>query len=266
MKLGVIGAGVVGKATARAFLEHVDEVRVHDCDSSRATHNLLDVLASDLVFVCLPTPQKADGLACDTSVLDDFWYTVMDRDVCFVLRSTVPIGYTRQARARWGLPGIVHSPEFLTARTALVDAQMPAVSIVGGGDGERTYCEQALEALYRERWPHVPVHLMTSDESEAVKLYTNGFGAIKVAAFNELEHDAAKRGLNWQAVRGAMLARGTIHPLHTVVPGHDGYGFSGACLPKDLANLIECQREAGCTPYMTLAAHMRNVEDRKRTK
>ena len=264
MKIGIIGGGTVGRATARAFIEHVDEVRVYDVVKERCTHHPKLVLECDLVFVCLPTPQKQGELTCDVSVIEDFFGKAVDfrREANFVLRSTVPIGTTRKLREKYNLSNLVHSPEFLTARCAVQDAQMPARNIVGiinpnkllqifedaaGWMGE---CGTKLWNLYHSRFPGVPIHIMTSDESEAVKLFQNSFFAVKVAFWNECRALSDKLGMDWERVLKAVLADGRIGHSHTKVPGPDGKrGFSGTCLPKDLANLVQCMKDAGSLTF-----------------
>lgn len=282
MKLGIVGGGVVGRATARAFVEHVDEVRVYDVVAERRTHPLDDVLDCSLVFVCLPTPQKPDSLECDLSRVDSFFEGVSchggnNRETNFVLRSTVPIGTTRRLCEQYGLANLVHSPEFLTARCALVDAQMPARNVIGsplwgkepratamGEDGAG--CYQMLWNLYRRRFPGTMTYTMSSDESEAVKLFQNGFFACKIAYWNEVNALATKLGLDWQRIMDAILADGRICPSHTQVPGPDGrFGYGGTCLPKDLANLVSAFHANHLPPWVTNAALERNASDRQRT-
>ncbi len=280
MKIGIIGGGVVGHATARAFIEHVEEVRIFDIVKEKATHSLGFVLACDVVFVCLPTPKKKDSLECDTTCVEDFLASLPDDCLIqnYVLRSTVPIGFTKKMRERYGLKNLVHSPEFLTARCAVTDAQLPARNIIGVPD-LRYYgrdCEHLqgmpLEALYKKRFPNVPIYEMSSDESEAVKLFQNSFFAVKIAFFNECNQLAEKLGLDWDKVMNAILADGRISPSHTKVPGPDGhYGYGGTCLPKDLASLVTQMTMAGMGGYktngrlLTHTALMNNIEDRKRT-
>jgi UDPglucose 6-dehydrogenase len=92
--------------------------------------------------------------------------------------------------------------------------------------------------IYRERFPATEVMLMTSDESEAVKLIQNSFFAVKVAFWNEARSLADVLKLRWDVVMNGILSDGRISPSHTRVPGPDGKrGFGGECLPKDLASL-----------------------------
>ena len=259
MRIGVVGGGVVGRATARCFMEH-GEVRVYDTMPDRATHSLFDTLDTDLIFVCLPTPQRENN-SCDTSAITNFLGT-SPRELNYVLRSTVPVGYTRTIRDLYKLPNLVHSPEFLTARCAITDAQLPARNIVGYPEYPSPKAWHPVAGLYATRFPGVPIHYMQSDESEAVKLFTNGYGATMVALFNEFYSLCEARGMDWDRVLAGLLSDGRIPHSWTRVPGPDGRrGFGGECLPKDLANLIAC---LGDEAMVTLAAHRRNRHDRER--
>ena len=279
MKVGIVGNGVVGHATARCFIEHVEEVRVYDVVKEKATHTLQDALECDLIFICLPTPAKEDG-SCDVSAIEKFFLEQVDVRLPdnrnYILRSTVPIGTTKRLAQLYNLINLVHSPEFLTARCAVTDAQLPARNIIGDTkarrDGEvMSEAAVLLRDLYQQRFPGVPIHLMTSSESEAVKLFQNSFFAVKVAFFNECQQYAEMMGLNWERVLAAILADGRIAHSHTKVPGPDGkYGFGpdtpNACLPKDIANFATCLANTGLVPTVAMAAIARNGEDRKRAR
>jgi UDPglucose 6-dehydrogenase len=272
VKIGVIGNGVVGGATARSFIEHVEQVYIYDSVKEKSVHDLETLLShSEVIFLCLPTPQVQGSLECDTSVLVSFFDSLLpsDRHKLFVIRSTVPIGFTSRMRKDFGLLNVVHSPEFLTARCAVTDAQIPARNIIGEPRNDRgfpNFAGEMLMRLYTARFPSVYTHLMSSDESEAVKLMQNSFFAVKVAFWNECQQLAKTLGLSWERILQAIIADGRISPSHTKVPGPDGqYGFGGACLPKDIANLITCINRAGLSSYVCEAALDRNeLCDRKR--
>lgn len=260
MKLGIVGGGVVGHATARCFIEYVDDVLVYDVLPERATASLPAALSADIVFVCLPTPAGPNG--CDTSAVEAF-FAAAPKTGNYVLRSTVPIGFTKRMVAQHKLLNLCHSPEFLTARCALTDIQLPSRNIIG--TTAVYYLASKLVALYKRRFPGIQVQVMESCESEAVKLFLNSFFATKVAFFNEIHQLASKLGLHWNTVLAGMLSDGRIAHSHTKVPGPDGsFGFGGTCLPKDLENLMACQREAGLEPCVTFAANFRNKVDRCR--
>jgi len=258
--IGVVGGGTVGRATARAWLEHAREVRVYDVLPQRRTHPLPEVLACDVVFVCLPTPARDGRL--DMGVLRDFFGGVRGSRTTFALRSTVPVGTTVALAVQYDLPNLCHHPEWLTARCALTDAQVPARNVIGEA---RRGGRCALEAALRHRFPSVPLHVMSSGESEAAKLMTNAFFAVKVAFMNEARALCDGWELDWSAVLAAVLADGRISPSHTLVPGPDGRrGFGGACLEKDAAQFAADLEDADDVATVTRAALARNDHDRGR--
>lgn len=278
IRLGIVGGGVVGSATARSYTEHVKEVRVYDVIKERRTHELEHVLECDLIMVCLPTPQVEGLMDCDVRYVEEFFRHAASfhANANFVLRSTVPVGFTRRLADTFGLKNLVHSPEFLTARCANVDAQMPSRNIVGERPMKDmmkmgfiitpmpwTQCGIALRDLYAARWPHVPVEVVPSDMSEFVKLATNSIFAAKVGVFNELYEFCSFRGIDWELAHDLILKDGRIHPSHTQVPGPDGnVGFGGSCLPKDLASLVIQMIEDGVSADALLAVHKANKRRR----
>ncbi len=119
--------------------------------------------------------------------------------------------------------------------------------------------ERTLGDFYLETWPEVPLRLMSSDESEALKLVQNAHSAVEVAFWNEAFSYCLLAGLNYDTILSALLTQGWVLPTHSQVPGPDGRrGFGGSCLPKDLCNLMVCIEKAGGKPVVTLAAEMRN--------
>lgn len=263
MKIGVVGGGTVGRATARCWLEHCDEVRVWDVIKNRRTHSRDEVYKCDIVFICVP------GNAVEEIIRG----VASFQPAALILKSTVPIGTTRRLAEKYDLPNFVHSPEFLTERCALTDVQIPARNIVGDPFPSQQY-RDFFNEFYMQRFPGVPVLWMTSDESEAVKLFTNGFFATKIAYFNEVHALANKLSLDWESIRAGILSDGRIAHSHTQVPGPDGkFGFGGKCLPADLDTLIkhlvgeDLPDAIGSIPgAVCLAARYRNLAlDRKKS-
>ena len=255
-RIGVIGNGVVGNATARCWMEHAT-VKVWDKVPSKCTHDLNTTLDSDVVFICLPSPQKTPTRECDTSIIEDFCNMLAGSapSVTYAIRSTVPVGFTQRMRDQYKLINLVHNPEFLTARCAVTDAQLPARNIIGG----EIITGYDICELYSRRFPGVPLHRVTSNESELIKLGLNSFFAVKIAYFNELRSFADKVGCDWSRVMEGLISDGRIAHSHTRIPGPDGkFGFGGACLPKDLANLIHCMVSAGLDNLVTSSAYTRN--------
>lgn len=278
LKIGVVGGGVVGHATGKAWEGHVAEVLTYDVRPERANALLSEVLRCDLIFVCLPTPQREGSLECNTDALVCFFerLTEQQRQTNLVIKSTVPIGFTRRTAELIGCPNLGHSPEFLTARTAVEDAANPTRNVIGyvqGADGKCkdvlpdgrvTGCPAILSTLYKSRWPSVPLFHLSSDESESVKLAQNAFSAVKVSFFNELHELCVKSKMDFETVRRALLAGGWINPNHTQVPGPDGRcGWGGVCLGKDTSNWVNCCENIGMDPCVATAALNRNKIDRR---
>lgn len=275
--IGIIGNGVVGGALWYAFEDY--DVRVYDIVAARRNTELEETLKADLIFICLPTPMKSN-YACDISAIEGFFYLLkahldlpVDFKKCrYVLRSTVPIGFTKMLKAKFGLRYICHSPEFLTARTAKEDAASPRLNIIGSsGVGLMAHiqddaCRDVYD-LYKERYREAPTYVLSSEDSEAIKLFQNAFSAIKISAFNEFEKLARAYKLSWDDCLQGLLAQGWINPMHTEVPGPDGkYGYGGTCLPKDIANLIYCGQEKQLPMDICRAAVESNKLNRERDK
>jgi UDPglucose 6-dehydrogenase len=258
MKIGVIGGGVTGSATAAAFRGHCDEVRVYDVDPAKCLNSEREVMEADVIFICLPE-----------TVVDAFFQDILtcEKGYNYVLRSTVPVGTTRRLVERYGLPNLVHSPEFLTERTAEEDAKNPRLNVIGvpGAYWKAGSCGLVLRGLYESRFPSVRILGMSSNESELVKLATNAFFATKVSFWNEVESYCRAAGVDYETVRAACVAEGRVGDLHTHVPGPDGKrGFGGKCLPKDLSQLIRCFLDVSVPAPIMRAVEQRNeMIDRK---
>lgn len=276
--VGVIGVGFVGSAVARGFNLFAD-VRTYDIDPNKCTHSFEEVVMSDFVFVCLPTPMvSAEGGECNLSIIEGFFEKAkevveeekrkdfsagsMGKTPVFVLKSTVPVGTTARLFKRFNL-NIVHSPEFLTARSAVLDFIVPARNIVGSPTREDVGAS-LLKELYEERFKGVPCFVMSSDESEMVKYFANCFFATKVMFFNEMRLLIDKLGLDWEKVLAGVLSDGRIAKSHYQVPGHDGdMGFGGTCFPKDINALITSMEANGIDPLVLKAVWEQNTRVRK---
>lgn len=266
MRIGIVGGGVVGSATAFAFKDR-HEVRIWDILPERATHTVGEVITCDIVFLCLPTPSSSK---LDTRLnlihIERFISTQIPPGFTrpLVLKSTVPVGTTRALSERYNLPNLVHNPEFLTARTSRLDAILPPRILIGySGIEDGAY---RVGELYWERFPGVPIiNYQSSDTTEMIKLALNSFFSVKVAFFNELREVSDAHNLDWTDVLGGVLGDGRIAHSHTQVPGPDGsYGFGGACLEKDANQFVHMAIDKGLFPLMTNAALTRNLSDRRK--
>jgi len=259
MNLGIIGKGFVGNAIVQG-LNHYYNLRVYDIDPKRSTNTFEEAIGCDLTFLCVPTPMHKDTGECDLSYIESVFEKVnqaASTSCIFVIKSTVPVGTTKKLNEKYKNIKIIHSPEFLTARTAATDFICPSRHIVGGETENGT---DRLKQIYEERFPGVPCYAMTSDESEFIKYFANCFFATKVSYFNEMAIFARAHGLDWNRIIEGVMSDGRIGISHYQVPGHDGnFGFGGTCFPKDINALIKSFEKSGTNPIMLKAAWERNL-------
>jgi len=240
--VGIVGNGFVGNALYQNLRDKV-QCKVYDVDKNRSFNTLEEVVEQEYVFVCLPTPMRKDG-SCDLSILEKFFEDIeeMDLDILkertFIIKSTVPIGTTKRLAEKHSLTWIVHNPEFLTARNAVHDFKVAQRTVIGG-DSLLTSRVAQLYWGYLHYGEDHKIIQCSSDESEAIKYFSNSFLAYKVAYFNKVYDTCQKLGMDYKYVRDGITTDRRIGTSHTKVPGIDrDRGFGGTCFPKDLSSLI----------------------------
>lgn len=268
MKIGVIGNGFVGSAIAEGF-KHYGDVKIYDLNPARSPHALKETIGQDYIFICLPTPMSDDGTgSCNLSYINSFFNKIKDLkcEGTFIIKSTVPIYTTSDLRARYPSFNILHSPEFLTARTAKIDFITPSRVIIGYPKNfyspEDCVPQNCLN-LFKNRFKGVKCLLTTSEESELIKYVANCFFATKISFFNEMKLLSDKVETNFETILEGVLSDGRIAHSHHQVPGHDGkMGFGGDCFPKDLNALITIMRKNDISPNVLLGARTTNGQVR----
>lgn len=240
MQVGIIGNGFVGNALYQNFKDKV-LTKVYDVKTEKCLNTHQEVLNSDIVFICLPTPMKMNG-KCDLSYVMDFFSKITrgNSDSLFVIKSTVPIGTTdKLCQMRQDLK-IVHNPEFLTAVNAVEDFKNTDRNIIGG---KQEWCHE-LRNFFLDHFPYTPIQIVKSKESETIKYFCNSFLASKVAFFNNLYQICEKFEMDFDSVKAGVVSDSRIGSSHTKVPGPDGLmGFGGYCFPKDINALINTLKE-----------------------
>jgi nucleotide sugar dehydrogenase len=264
-KVGIIGNGFVGSAITAGFGLHAD-IKIFDVDPDRKTHSFEEVCNTcNFVFVGVPTPMTSvEGGKIDLSIMDDVFSrineTSQNKDTVFILKSTVVPGTTERYMEMFPDLRIVFNPEFLTERAARLDF-INASRVILGGCPEDV---DAVEALYRSRFPHVKIIKTDPASAQFIKYMANCFFAVKVSFMNEMKQAADRLGCDWDDVMNGFVSDGRIGNSHLDVPGHDGsLGYGGKCFPKDINAFIGLFEELGIEPDLLRASWKKNLEVRK---
>lgn len=256
-RLGIIGYGYVGTATAHA-LAPVAEVAWHDPALPGSTPLASLIRWATMWSVCVPTPRGDDGNADVSAVHDVLGKLVAAAVTCPVLlRSTVPPGTTAQLQAQFPSVPLVFIPEFLRERHHFDDAATPARLVVGWARPADPTTHTSVRALLDARFPHTPLMEMSSTEAEVLKYASNALFGVRVSFANEMAALATAMGADWETIRSALVLDPRVGTGHLQVPGHDGRpGYGGSCLPKDIDALLALASSQG-VPLPIVAAAAR---------
>ncbi len=254
--IGVIGHGYVGESQSFAFSPSFP-VKVFDTDELKSTHSLEEVLNSDFVFVCLPTPMRKDG-SQDTSFIYNFFENASKTPI-YIIKSTILPGTTDYLIKKFKHLKIIFSPEFLTQRTAKLDILTQTRVILGG---EKKLTNKVRE-IYSVRFKNKTIIETDALTAEFIKYMNNTFFASKVSIMNEFYRFAKHLGVDWDTALYGFVSDQRIGDSHLDVPGPDGkFGFGGACFPKDINAFISLAKKNKINMNVLEAAWKTNLEVR----
>ena len=239
MKIGIVGLGIVGSAVRHGLEKLGHKVSWHD---TKFESKLEDVIDSEIVYLCVPTPSKEDG-SCDTSIIEEVVRQLIEVHKfkgIIALKSTVLPGTTRKLQEQYQNDKICHVPEFLRERVAIADfTDNHDLCIIGTENDEVFEKVKESHGYFPKKFER-----LSPTESEISKYFNNVYNATLITFANAFYEICNSYGMDYNRVKAAMVQR--EHIYNKYLDCNDNLrGFGGMCLPKDTKAINALVREFG---------------------
>lgn len=235
MKIGIIGLGFVGNAMQQSFLKKNIHTIVYDKFKNGGIGTFENILNTDILFLALPTPYNNKKKEYEYGSIEETLQKLSNNNFkgTIVIKSTVTPETTFTLEKTYNI-GLIHNPEFLTAKTAEQDFHNQTHIVLGKGNLATDTQLHHLQDFYKTYYPHAHISLSTALESESMKIFCNSFYAVKVQFFTEIFQLCKNNNSNFDTIKNMMLKNNWINSMHTTIPGPDGnISYGGFCFPKD---------------------------------
>lgn len=260
--LGIIGWGVVGQATGKGFgKKHKIIWNNRDKPGSTPIKKLCE--ESDFIFLCLPTPMKADHSGIDLSIMnkvvDEVAPYVRGKNIPLIVKSTVIPGTTAQFAKKYPDVPFAMNPEFLTEVNAPWDFLHPDRVVIGAFDED---VANRIARLHRDVMGYkVKIYTTDPTTAEMVKYMSNTFMATKVIFANEMAEMAEKIGINYDDV--ADMVGSDVRIGKSFLKKTPFAGFGGKCFPKDTVAILGLADKLKVDMSVLSAVWKKNLKIRK---
>ncbi len=261
IKIGIIGHGFVGKATANGFKKDVEKAIIDPKNKTKVSD--LKDFNPDICFICVPTPMSKEG-SIDSSIVESVVKEIKQNcpKTLTVIKSTViPKVLTELEKIN---KNIIYNPEFLREKHADYDFKNSPMLIFGG---MKNKAKLVSEIFKKHSKCKTKKHIFLDLKSASlVKYAINNYLATKVVFFNELwtTFNTMELKDNWKKITDTIALDSRVGNSHMDVPGHDGkLGFGGACFPKDIAAFISFSNDIGSNSELLKSAGRINNKIRK---